>query len=252
MRDVLSDHDRRIANIVRVGTVSAFQAGAVDGSAIPKVQIDLGDLTTDWLPLAMMRAGPNSSYDTPEIGEQVLLFAPSGELANAYVMGSIPQTSKPSKFTDQNNTGYAWSDGASETYDREGHHYVLNIPDAGDLTLHVGASTLVLNNGAITAKIGGTTLTLIDGKATLQTTEFDVVSPTSNFSGNVNVTGALGVSGGMSVTGGTGGATATITGPVTITGQTTLSGVTSNGKNIGSTHTHSGVQTGSGNSGAPI
>lgn len=251
MQSILSELDRRLANIVRVGTVTAFQAGAVDGSAVPMVQVDLGDLTTDWLPVAMSRAGGNASYDTPEVGEQVLLFAPSGELANAKVMGSIPQTSAPAKFTDQNNTGYAWSDGAKQTYDRAGHHYVLQIPDAGDLTLHVGASTLVLNNGAITATIGSTTLTLADGKATLATTEFDVNATLSKFSGAVTVVGLLTFEGGMSGSGtAPSGHTTDISGPVNISGATTLAGVTSNGKNISSTHSHSGVQPGSGNSGA--
>lgn len=197
---MIGELDRRLANIVRVGTVTAFRAGAVDGSQIPMVQVDLGDLTTDWLPVAMSRAGGNGSYDTPEAGEQVLLFAPSGELANAYVMGSIPQTSKPAKFTDQDKTGYSWADGAFQTYDRAGHHYALDIPSAGDFTLHVGAATLVLKNGEITATIGSTTLKLEDGKSTLTTNELNVNSALSKFSGNVQVAGGVTVGGGLEVT----------------------------------------------------
>jgi len=241
---MIAELDRRLANIVRVGTVVAFRAGAVDGSQIPMVQVDLGDLTTDWLPVAMARAGGNGSYDTPEVGEQVLLFAPSGELANAYVMGSIPQTSKPAKFTDQDKTGYAWADGAFQTYDRAGHHYALDIPSAGDFTLHVGAATLVLKNGEITATIGSTTLKLEDGKSTLTTNELDVNSALSKFSGNVQVAGGVTVGGGLAVTG-----TSTLTGSVTSSGSMTATAVqTSGGITLGSHHhqEHDGYSTGSG------
>jgi len=37
-----------------------------------------------------------------------------------------------------------------------------------------------------------------------------------------------------------------------VSGQTTLAGVTSNGKDVGSTHKHSGVTTGSGDTGTPV
>jgi hypothetical protein len=46
---------------------------------------------------------------------------------------------------------------------------------------------------------------------------------------------------------GSGGSGASVEGPVTITGGT----VTHNGKNIGSDHSHSGVSTGGGTTGAP-
>lgn len=62
--------------------------------------------------------------------------------------------------------------------------------------------------------------------------------------GTSTQTGKATVQGGMAVSGGSG---------VTMSGNITHSSgsITSNGKNIGSTHTHSGVATGGGNTGAP-
>lgn len=60
----------------------------------------------------------------------------------------------------------------------------------------------------------------------------------TNQTGNVTQLGSLAVNGGTGVT---------MTGTITHTGGT----ISSNGKNIGSTHTHGGVQTGGGNTAGP-
>lgn len=62
--------------------------------------------------------------------------------------------------------------------------------------------------------------------------------------GTSTTTGKITGQGGMQVSGGTG---VTMSGNLTHTAGT----ITSEGKNIGSTHTHSGVQTGGGNTGGP-
>lgn len=61
----------------------------------------------------------------------------------------------------------------------------------------------------------------------------------------MTVDGLLTVSGGMAISGGTG-ATATINGNIVTTGT-----ITNNAKNVDSTHTHGGVQTGAGNTAVP-
>lgn len=110
--------------------------------------------------------------------------------------------------------------------------------------LHVGAATLTLKNGEITAAIGSSTLKLEAGKTTLTTPQFDVNAAQSTF------TGAVAIQGGLAVTGGAGDQ-ATITGTLKVTGVTTLAAVTSNGHDVGSTHKHTGVQSGGAISGQP-
>lgn len=178
---MIGELDRRLANIVRVGTVATLDDAAA------RVQIDLGDgLTTDWLPWATARAGGNRSWDAPEVGEQVLLFAPSGDLASAFVMGSVPQDSAPAPASSKDHTRYQWADGAFQDYDRAGHHYVLDIPSAGDLTLRVGAATLKISDAQVRCEINGTILTLSGAGARLI--------------GNAVVDGNLAVSSGASGT----------------------------------------------------
>jgi phage baseplate assembly protein V len=225
---ILGELDRRLANIVRVGTIKALNPTTA------RVQVDLGDLTTDWLPWGTGRAGGDRSWSAPEVGEQVVLFAPSGELAAAIVMGSIPQDAHPAPASSADHTRYQWQDGAFIEYDRAGHSYTLDIPSGGTIMLHVGQTVLKLE----------------DGKATLTTPEFDVVAPQSTFTGNVLVQGALAYQGGLTGSGGS--AAATITGPVSINGAvTTVGALTNNGHDVGSGHRHTGVQTGGGTTGAP-
>lgn len=220
--NVAGELDRRLANIVRIGTIAELDA------ANARVKVTLGDLKTDWLPWASARAGGDRSWSAPEVGEQVLLFAPSGELAAAVVMGSINQEEHPAPANSGDHTRFQWSDGAFQDYDRAGHHYILDIPAGGDITLHIGSTTLKLE----------------DGKATLTTPELLVQSPTSTF------TGLVSIQGGMSVTGGAGD-TATISGTLKVTGNTNLAGVTSNGHDVGNTHKHTGVAAGPSLSGMP-
>lgn len=201
---MIGELDRRLANIVRVGTIAALDEAKAHAT------VDLGDLVTDWLPFAQVRAGANRSWEAPEPGEQVLLFSPSGDLACGYIMGSVPQDAFPAPANSKDHSRYEWKDGAFQDYDRAGHHYVLDIPEAGDITLHVGAATLTLKNSDITATIGSSTLKLESGKTTLTTAEFDVVSALSKFSGNVQVAGGVSVGAGLSVAG-----QSTLTGNVT-------------------------------------
>lgn len=171
--NVTSEHDRRLANIVRVGTVAELDEPNA------RVKVDLGDLTTDWLPWATTRAGGDRSWSAHEVGEQVLLFAPSGELAAAVVMGSINQDAHPAPAASKDRTRYQWGDGAFVDYDRGGHLYQLDVPSAGSITLHIGQTTLKLE----------------DGKATLTTPHLDVVSAQTVLTGALTVNGLTALAG---------------------------------------------------------
>ncbi|CAN0620528.1 Gp138_N domain-containing protein [Burkholderia multivorans] len=91
--------------------------------------------------------------------------------------------------------------------------------------------------------------TYIDLNPTLQKVKivapggFDVVAPLSTFSAAVTITGLLTFVGGM-VGSAASGAAAVFNGILNVIGQ-----ITANGKRVDDTHTHNGVQPGSGNSG---
>jgi len=86
--------------------------------------------------------------------------------------------------------------------------------------------SLILNSSGITINLNGGNLNINNGNVTIQD--------------NLTVQGTITGEDGFNISGG-GGGTVNITGTIF-----------NNGKNIGSTHEHSGVQTGGSNTGAPI
>lgn len=217
----LGEGDRRQANIMRMGTVS--QVDAANGL----VRVDLGDLVTDWLPWTTPRAGQDRIWSTPDTGEQVVVLSP-GEPSQGVVIGSLFQNSSPANGSDGKDRRITFKDGTVVEMDREGSALNVQVNPAGSLRLNIGATTLLLQ----------------DGQATLTTPQLVVDSPQSIFTGAVTVQGLLTYLAGLV---GSGGGGASITGGVAIIGGS----VTHNGTNIGSDHSHSGVQPGGGSTGTP-
>ncbi len=79
-----ADQDRRLANMVELGNVTAVDNGAMT------VKVDLAGFETDPLPVAQIRSGIIKFHWMPSVGEQVAVLSPGGDLARAFVMGSIP------------------------------------------------------------------------------------------------------------------------------------------------------------------
>ena len=199
------DLARRLTNLLRPGTVETVDHGAA------RVRIRTGELVTDWLPWFVWRAGATSTWSAPTVGEQVLLLAPSGDLAAAIVLPSLYSDAHPAPSTSPNEHVIEFPDGAVITY----NHAAGTLTAAGIKTLTIEAATAV----------------------TLDT-------PAALITGTLTVEGLLTYQAGLAGTGG--GAGTTISGSITQTG----GALSSNGVVL-STHTHTGVQPGGGNTGGP-
>lgn len=196
MNALAGELERILANMVRIGTIAELDEAAA------LVRVECGDLVTDWLHWLTGRAGPDRDWHAPELGEQVLVLSPSGDLAQGVVLAGIYQDAHPAPASSVNVHRLEYQDGASVQYDRQAHAYALEVPAGGVITL----------------KIGGTVLKLEDGQATLTTPALLVDAPQSTFKGAVLVEGALTYQGGMTGSGGKGGASAKIAGDVQVTG----------------------------------
>lgn len=78
--------DRRLANTVQLGRVVSID------TATMRVRVALGELQTHPIPVAQLTSGAIRMHWMPSPGEQVVVFAPGGELTRAFVQGSVPQT----------------------------------------------------------------------------------------------------------------------------------------------------------------
>ncbi|WP_456390241.1 phage baseplate assembly protein V [Profundibacter sp.] len=85
-----AEADRRIGNIIQIGTVTAVDAGSA------RARVQLGDILTPFIPVGQFRAGALSFWWMPTVGEQVVVAAPSGDIARAVILCSIFAGNAPS------------------------------------------------------------------------------------------------------------------------------------------------------------
>jgi phage baseplate assembly protein V len=189
MSYAVAELDRRLANLVRIGTIAAIDLAA----SPPVVRVDLGDVVTDWLPWLTTRAGGVRHWSPPDLNEQVMLLAPSGELAQAVVLPGVFCDAFPANGTAQLLDRTTYPDGSVVEYDAAAHK----------LTVSVGTGSVVVN--CATATVNASTSVKLDTPETICT-------------GNLTVQKKLTYQGGMAGSNSQGGATAVISGGLTLTG----------------------------------
>ena len=84
---VLSEVVRKLANLIRIGKIVEIDCF--------NVKVQIGRVTTGWLPIISC-AGENLIWLPVSKGEQVAVFAPFGEFAQAFVLRSIHYNNFPS------------------------------------------------------------------------------------------------------------------------------------------------------------
>ncbi len=105
---------------------------------------------------------------------------------------------------------------------------------ADAIEIHLGSCTITIDEGSVV--VAAPSVMVNASTVAVNANSVSVDAPESSFTGNVSIAGNLGVVGDMNSQG-----------PLNITGPS----VTHNGKNVGASHTHGGVETGGGSTGAP-
>jgi phage baseplate assembly protein V len=145
-----ADLNRRIESIIRLGTIAE-----VDHAA-RKLRVKTGDLLTDWLPWPA-EVGRNFIRWRPlRPGTQVILSSPSGDPAQATVIGMLYTQALPSPSTDPDLDLIQFDDGSLVEY-HSGIH---------QLRAQVASTTLTMNRAAMTLTSNGSTIVL-DGQGIL-------------------------------------------------------------------------------------
>lgn len=164
----IAELERRFAQMIRVGTVAEVDAS---DPTQPVCTVQMGGLTTDWLPWFAPRAGGDAEFWAPDIGEQAVVLSPFGDQTQGFVLFGIAQTAFPMPETNTDKHVIKYKDGAVVSYDRAAHSYLVNVPAGGNITLQVGSTSLVLT----------------DGKAVLNANEFDWNGNSATFAGTLLV-----------------------------------------------------------------
>lgn len=207
-----SDLQRQLANVIRVGVVSELDEAAA------RVKIRTGGITTDWLPWGAARAGKTRSTSMPSVGEQVVMFSPFGDTAQAVVGFSLYQDDHPAASTSKDKEATIYPDGSVVEYDSASNTLTVTVSGSGNVVINCKVATVNA-----------------DTSVTLNT-------PETHCTGSLLVDGSITYGQGMTGTGG-----AQINGDFAAQG----GAFTHNSKNVGGDHTHLGVQPGGGTTGAP-
>lgn len=139
----LGEMGRQMANLVRVGKIEELD------EANARVKVSTAGLTTDWLPWGAGRAGKTKQWSPPQVGEQVVLASPYGDLGQAVVIGSMFSDDNPAPATSKDQETILYPDGAKQDYNSASHAFTLDVPAGGTITIRCGPSSIVLSDAGV-------------------------------------------------------------------------------------------------------
>jgi len=113
MNEQISEIQRLLRNLIRIGTVSAVNLN--DGLC----RVDTGNNKTNWLHWLSARAGKTRSWNAPSVGEQVLVLCLGGELNTGFVMPGIFSDDNPAPSASADALHWSFPDGAVIEYEPE-------------------------------------------------------------------------------------------------------------------------------------
>lgn len=213
----MTEMNRALSNLIRVGNIRAIDA------ANARVRVAFGGCVSDWIPWGTSRAGNRRDWTMPNVGEQVIVFAPFGDPTQAVVGPSIFQDDFSAPATSPDKDVTVFPDGTTFEYDSATNTYTQTIAGSGNWVFNLKNAQINTETATVTAETSVT---------------FD--TPETTITGNLTVEKNLTMGGGSN--------TATFNGSVSFVGDS----VTHNGKNIGDDHKHSGVESGGSNTGDPV
>lgn len=120
---------RMLENLIRLGVIAEVQM------VPPRVKVKTGELTTAWLPWLALRAGSDRDWDPPTVNEQVILFSPSGQLANGVVVTGLYSDHIPANGNRAGLHRRTYVDGTVIEYDSDAHHLNATLVDGGTTNL---------------------------------------------------------------------------------------------------------------------
>ena len=146
-----AEADRRLANIIQMGRITAVD------TATARCRVAVGDLVTPPILWPAGQAGADRSWWAPSVGDQVMIAAPSGDLAQAAVISIYYQDGAPPPASDAAVSRTVYADGAVVEYDSGSSQFQIRI----------GTTSITANGSAITLSCNGSILVLDAGGALL-------------------------------------------------------------------------------------
>lgn len=165
------EHDRMIAAMLMPCAVVGVDLAA------GAVRVSNGEWTSAWVRWHSLAAGKARHWRSPSLGEQGVLFNPSGQAGiGTFIPGLYGNAGAQPDNRDHVEV-WRFDDGGSLVYDWKASSYTITVP-SGTVTIKVGGTELVVTDNAVTVKSG--------------TVDFEAAV---NIKGPVNIDGPLHVTG---------------------------------------------------------
>lgn len=165
------EHDRMIAAMLMPCAVVGVDLAA------GAVRVSNGEWTSAWVRWHSLAAGKARHWRSPSLGEQGVLFNPSGQAGiGTFIPGLYGNAGAQPDNRDHVEV-WRFDDGGSLVYDWEASSYTITVP-----------------SGTVTIKVGGTELVVTDNTVTVKSGTVDIEA-TVNIKGPVNIDGPLHVTG---------------------------------------------------------
>lgn len=163
-----AEHDRMIAAMLMPCVVVGVDLAA------PAVRVSNGEWTSAWVRWHSLAAGKARHWRAPSLGEQGVLFNPSGQAGmGTFIPGLYGDAGGQPDNRDHVEV-WRFDDGGSLVYDWEAKSYTITLP-SGTVTIKVGSTAVVVTDNAVTAKVGGTEAALTPDSATLKSMAIKLV-----------------------------------------------------------------------------
>ena len=148
--DSLIDLIRRLENLIRAGTIAELDPEK------PRCRVNSGGLDTDWLPFFALRAGEDSDWDPPSVGEQCLVLSPSGNPAHGFVIFGLYSDRFPAPDNVPSRRRRRYRDGAVIDYDTATHTLTATLPAGGKAVLVAPGGTHITGDVVIDGLVTST------------------------------------------------------------------------------------------------
>ena len=166
---------RKLANMIRIGKIAEIKKNLV--------KVKIGRVTTGWLPI-VTQAGNTSVWTPISKDEQVIVFSPYGESAQAFVLRSInydnfetPEELEEFNFSTDSDVRVYGSGDCNVSFDyrlymeAEGidlfSSYDLSIVGTNEVKIASPKASIELGRNSITLQSGNASINLSDSGITL-------------------------------------------------------------------------------------
>lgn len=130
-----AEHDRMLAAMIKPCTVEAVQLSP------PRVRVRSGEWVSGWVRWHSQAAGSARHWRVPGLGEQGILFSPSGVAAmGTFVPGLYGDAGDQPDNRDHVEV-WRFADGGSLVYDWQAKRYSIHVP-SGSVAIQVGQAQL--------------------------------------------------------------------------------------------------------------